>query len=103
VPLIVSVPSGEFPGICRREIFAKRIGLAVRALHRRPPTQKNDARCRKYLRSGEYSSSPGRRYVLQRDGCGNPNNFPRLLDLCRNRLENVAPGNLGTQRTDEEL
>jgi len=33
---------------------------------------------------------------------GNPNNFPRLLDLCRNRLENVRREIWGHRATDEE-
>jgi len=33
---------------------------------------------------------------------GNPNNFPRLLDLCRNRLEYVQKEIWGHSATDEE-
>jgi len=33
---------------------------------------------------------------------GNPNNFPRLLDLCRNRLEYVQKEIWGHGATDEE-
>ena len=33
---------------------------------------------------------------------GNPNNFPRLLDLCRNRLEYVQKEIWGHGVTDEE-
>jgi threonine synthase len=33
---------------------------------------------------------------------GNPNNFPRLLDLCRNRLEYVQKEIWGHGSTDEE-
>jgi threonine synthase len=33
---------------------------------------------------------------------GNPNNFPRLLDLCRNRIEYVRKEISGEYATDEE-
>jgi threonine synthase len=55
-----------------------------------------------YLRSGEYHPRPAIATYSNAMDVGNPNNFPRLLDLCRNRLENVRKEIWGHRATDEE-
>ena len=98
VPLIVSVPSGNF-GNLTAGIFAKRIGLPVAKFV--ASTNVNDV-VPEYLRTGEFRARPATRTFSNAMDVGNPNNFPRLLDLCRNRLEYVQREVWGHSATDEE-
>jgi len=98
VPLIVSVPSGNF-GNLTAGIFAKRIGLPVARFI--ASTNANDV-VPQYLLSGEFRARPGIATISNAMDVGNPNNFPRLLDLCRNRLEYVQKEIWGHGATDEE-
>jgi threonine synthase len=98
VPLIVSVPSGNF-GNLTAGIFAKRIGLPVARFV--ASTNANDAvPC--YLRAGEFHPRPAIQTLSNAMDVGNPNNFPRLLDLCRNRLASVQREIWGHSASDEE-
>ena len=98
VPLIVSVPSGNF-GNLTAGIFAKRIGLPVSKFI--ASTNVNDV-VPQYLRSGRFCPRPATAtYSNAMDVC-NPNNFPRLLDLCRGRLEYVQKEIWGHAATDQE-
>jgi threonine synthase len=98
VPLIVSVPSGNF-GNLTAGIFAKRIGLPVAKYV--ASTNANDV-VPEYLRSGEFRPRAAHATYSNAMDVGNPNNFPRLLDLCRNRLEYVQKEIWGHGATDEE-
>jgi threonine synthase len=98
VPLIVSVPSGNF-GNLTAGIFAKRIGLPVARFI--ASTNANDV-VPEYLRSGEFCPRAATPTYSNAMDVGNPNNFPRLLDLCRNRLEYVQREIWGHGATDEE-
>jgi threonine synthase len=98
VPLIVSVPSGNF-GNLTAGIFAKRIGLPV-AMYI-ASTNANDV-VPEYLRTGEFHPRAAQATYSNAMDVGNPNNFPRLLDLCRNRLEYVQKEIWGHGATDEE-
>ncbi len=98
VPLIVSVPSGNF-GNLTAGLFAKRIGLPVAKFV--ASTNVNDV-VLEYLRTGEFHPRPAKPTYSNAMDVGNPNNFPRLLDLCRNRLENVRKEIWGHRATDEE-
>jgi threonine synthase len=98
VPLIVSVPSGNF-GNLTAGIFAKRIGLPVAKYV--ASTNANDV-VPEYLRSGEFHPRAAQATYSNAMDVGNPNNFPRLLDLCRNRLEYVQKEIWGHGATDEE-
>jgi len=98
VPLIVSVPSGNF-GNLTAGIFAKRIGLPVARFI--ASTNANDA-VPEYLKSGEYRPHAAVATISNAMDVGNPNNFPRLLDLCRNRLEYVQKEIWGHGASDEE-
>jgi len=98
MPLIVSVPSGNF-GNLTAGIFAKRIGLPVAKFV--VSTNVNDV-VPQYLRSGEFHPRPATATFSNAMDVGNPNNFPRLLDLCRNRLEYVQKEIWGHSATDEE-
>ncbi len=98
VPLIVSVPSGNF-GNLTAGIFAKRIGLPVTRFV--ASTNANDV-VREYLRSGEFRPRAATPTYSNAMDVGNPNNFPRLLDLCRNRLEYVQKEIWSHRATDEQ-
>ena len=98
VPLIVSVPSGNF-GNLTAGIFAKRIGLPVAKFI--ASTNANDV-VPQYLRSGKFCPRAATATYSNAMDVGNPNNFPRLLDLCRGRLEYVQKEIWGHAATDEE-
>jgi threonine synthase len=98
VPLVVSVPSGNF-GNLTAGIFAKRIGLPVSRFI--AATNANDA-IPQYLHTGKYEPHQAVATYSNAMDVGNPNNFPRLLDLCRNRLENVQREIWGHSASDED-
>lgn len=98
VPLIVSVPSGNF-GNLTAGLFAKRIGLPVARFV--ASTNANDV-VPEYLRTGKFHPRPAKPTYSNAMDVGSPNNFPRLLDLCRNRLEYVQKEIWGHGATDEE-
>jgi len=98
VPLVVSVPSGNF-GNLTAGIFAKRIGLPVAKYV--AATNVNDV-VPEYLRTGEFRPRAAQATFSNAMDVGNPNNFPRLLDLCRNRLEYAQKEIWGHGATDEE-
>ena len=98
VPLIVSVPSGNF-GNLTAGIFAKRIGLPVARFI--ASTNANDI-VPQYLRTGEFHPRQATPTYSNAMDVGSPNNFPRLLDLCRNRLELLQREIWGHSTTDDE-
>src|SRR5215472_3282868 len=97
-PLVVAVPSGNF-GNLTAGLFAKRIGLPVAKFV--AATNANDV-VPQYLFSGKYEPRPATATYSNAMDVGNPNNFPRLLDLCRGRLEYVRKEIWGHGATDEE-
>ena len=97
-PLVVAVPSGNF-GNLTAGIFAKRIGLPVARFV--AATNANDA-VPQYLLSGRYQPRAAKATYSNAMDVGNPNNFPRLLDLCRGRLEYVRREIWGHGASDEE-
>ena len=98
VPVVVSVPSGNF-GNLTAGIFAKRIGVPVARFV--AATNANDV-VPEYLRSGEFHPRPARQTLSNAMDVGNPNNFPRLLDLCGGRFEDVRREIWGHAATDDE-
>jgi len=98
VPLIVSVPSGNF-GNLTAGIFAKRIGLPVARFI--ASTNANDV-VPQYLRTGEFHPRQATPTYSNAMDVGSPNNFPRLLDLYRNRLELLQREIWGHSATDDE-
>jgi len=98
VPLIVSVPSGNF-GNLTAGIFAKRIGLPVAKYV--ASTNANDV-VPEYLQTGEFHPRAAKATYSNAMDVGNPNNFPRLLDLCRGRLEYLQKEIWGHGATDQE-
>jgi threonine synthase len=55
-----------------------------------------------YLRTGEFCPRAAKPTLSNAMDVGSPNNFPRLLDLCRNRLEYVQREIWGHGATDED-
>jgi threonine synthase len=98
VPLVVAVPSGNF-GNLTAGIFAKRVGVPVARFI--AATNANDV-VPQYLFSGEYRPRSAIRTYSNAMDVGNPNNFPRLLDLCRHRIENVRKEIWGHGANDQE-
>ena len=98
LPLVVSVPSGNF-GNLTAGMFAKRIGVPLARFV--AATNANDV-VPEYLRSGEFHPRPARQTLSNAMDVGNPNNFPRLLDLCGGRFENVRREIWGHAATDGE-
>jgi len=98
VPLVVSVPSGNF-GNLTAGILAKRIGLPVEIFV--ASTNANDV-VPEYLRSGEFRPRPALQTLSNAMDVGNPNNFPRLLDLCGGRIEYVRREIWGHAANDEQ-
>ena len=98
VPLVVSVPSGNF-GNLTAGIFAKRIGLPVAKFV--AATNVNDV-VPQYLQTGEFRPRPAMATLSNAMDVGNPSNFPRLLDLCRGKLEYLKKEIWGHRATDEE-
>jgi threonine synthase len=98
VPLVVSVPSGNF-GNLTAGMFAKRIGLPVAKFV--ASTNVNDS-VPEYLRTGKFHARAAQATYSNAMDVGNPNNFPRLLDLFRNRLEYMRKEIWGHGATDEE-
>ncbi|HKF24420.1 MAG TPA: threonine synthase [Candidatus Acidoferrum sp.] len=96
--LVVAVPSGNF-GNLTAGLFAKRIGLPVARFV--AATNANDV-VPQYLLSGRYEPRPATATYSNAMDVGNPNNFPRLLDLCRGRLEYVRREIWGHAASDEE-
>jgi threonine synthase len=92
------VPSGNF-GNLTAGIFAKRIGLPVTRFV--ASTNANDV-VPEYLRTGQFCPRAAKATLSNAMDVGSPNNFPRLLDLCRNRLEYVQREIWGHGVTDEE-
>jgi threonine synthase len=98
VPLIVAVPSGNF-GNLTAGLFAKRIGLPVAQFI--AATNANDV-VPQYLLTGNYTPRAAQATYSNAMDVGNPNNFPRLLDLCRGRIENIRREIWGHGVTDAE-
>jgi threonine synthase len=97
-PLVVAVPSGNF-GNLTAGLFAKRIGLPVAKFV--AATNANDV-VPQYLLSGKYEPRAAQATYSNAMDVGNPNNFPRLLDLCRGRLEYVRREIWGHGASDAE-
>jgi len=55
-----------------------------------------------YLRTGEFRPRSAQATYSNAMDVGSPNNFPRLLDLCRNRLEYVQKEIWGHGATNDE-
>lgn len=77
LPVIVSVPSGNF-GNLTAGLIAQRMGLPIR--HFIAATNANDI-VPEYLQSGKYHPKLSIRTLSNAMDVGNPSNFARLLDL----------------------
>ena len=99
VPLIVSVPSGNF-GNLTAGIFAKRIGLPVTSSW---PRQMRTMSCRNICASGEFRPRPATADNIRTPWTSATRTiFRGLLDLCRGRIGIRATRNLGPRRDGRE-
>ena len=98
VPLVVSVPSGNF-GNLTAGVLAKRIGMPFARFI--ASTNINDV-VPEYLRTGKFQPRAAKPTFSNAMDVGNPNNLPRLLDLCAGDLEGVRREVWGHSATDEE-
>src|SRR3984893_18427894 len=85
VPLIVSVPSGNF-GNLTAGLFAKRIGFPV---SRFVAATNTNGVVPEFLRSGNLNSRASRYTVSNAMDVGNPSNFARIIDLYDNDLQAI--------------
>src|SRR5713101_1554415 len=98
VPLIVSVPSGNF-GNLTAGIFAKRIGLPVARFV--ASTNANDV-VPEYLRTGEFHPRAAKPTFSNAVEGGNQKHVARVLELYCNRLKYVQKEIWGHGATDGE-
>jgi len=97
VPLIVSVPSGNF-GNLTAGLFAKRIGLQL--LNLLPPRTRMTW-CPS-IAQREFNPRPAQATYSNAMDVGNPNNFSALAGFVRGRLEYVRKEIWGHGATDAE-
>jgi len=97
VPLIVSVPSGNFGNLT-----AESSPSASACQWQDTWPQQTQRRSAGISADGEFHPRAAQATYSNAMDVGNPNNFPRLLDLCRNRLEYVQKEIWGHGATDEE-
>lgn len=97
-PLVFSVPSGNF-GNLTAGLMAKKMGLPIHSFV--AATNINNTIPR-YLESGEFDPKPSQKTISNAMDVGNPNNFPRILDLHNNDFEKVKENLWGTYFGDEE-
>ena len=77
LPLIISVPSGNF-GNLTAGLFAKKMGLPVKKYI--AATNANDIFPR-YLETGKFEAKPSVKTLSNAMDVGNPSNFARIFDL----------------------
>jgi threonine synthase len=97
-PVVISVPSGNF-GNLTAAVVAKKMGLPVE--HFIAATNANDI-VPNYLKSGNYEPRPSVSTVANAMDVGDPNNFPRLLELYGS-YEAISADISGYSYTDEEV
>lgn len=97
-PLVFSVPSGNF-GNLTAGIFAKRMGLPV--AHFVAGTNANDI-FPQYLQTGVFTPRPSTATISNAMDVGNPNNFPRIVDLYGDDLSAIRGDIFGARFSDAE-
>jgi threonine synthase len=98
VPVVVSVPSGNF-GNLTAGLYAKRTGLAASQFI--AATNINDV-VPEFLRSGTFRPRPSQQTLSSAMDVGNPSNFARLADLYENDIGAMRRDLWGCGFTDEE-
>ena len=98
LPIIVSVPSGNFGNICAG-ILAKKLGLPIE--HFVASTNENDTVPR-FMTTGAYSPKPSKATLSNAMDVGNPSNFIRIQELYQHDLTAFKNDFSSYQFSDEE-
>jgi threonine synthase len=98
LPLVVSVPSGNF-GNLTAGIIAKRMGAPISRFI--ASTNRNDA-VPKYLRTGNFKPRPSVATISNAMDVGNPSNFLRMLELYDNDVLKMREEICGLSFSDSQ-
>jgi len=98
LPLIISVPSGNF-GNLTAGLIGKRMGLPVNKFI--ASTNINEVVVG-YLKTGVFSPAPSKKTISNAMDVGNPSNFARILDLYGNDVNEIRKDISGFSFSDEE-
>lgn len=96
--LVVSVPSGNF-GNLTAGLFAWKMGLPIKKFV--TATNINDTIPR-FLETGEYDPHPTKQTISNAMDVGQPNNFPRIMELFSGDREELKQMVVGYSFTDEQ-
>lgn len=98
LPLVFSVPSGNFGNLCAG-LLAKRMGLPVS--HFVAATNVNDV-VPEYLSTGNFIPRASIHTLSNAMDVGNPSNFARMLDLYDHSIEKMRKEIFGASFTDQQ-
>lgn len=98
VPLVVSVPSGNF-GNLTAGIIAKKMGAPIAKFV--AATNSNDV-MPEYLRTGFFNPKPSVSTISNAMDVGNPSNFSRMLALYGNEIAEMRKDICGASFSDDE-
>ena len=98
LPLIISVPSGNF-GNLTAGLIGKRMGLPVDKFI--ASTNINDI-VPSYLKTGNFIPRSSKKTISNAMDVGNPSNFARILDFYDNDINRIKKDISGFSFTDEE-
>lgn len=97
--IAVSVPSGNLGNITSG-LLAKKTGLAIDTFI--AASNKNNI-VPSFLKSGKYQPHPTELTIANAMDVGDPNNFPRLLELYKNNIEQIQQEISGYHYSDKEI
>lgn len=98
LPIVFSIPSGNF-GNLTAGIMAKRMGLQIEKFV--AATNANDV-FPTYLETGAFLPTPSKPTISNAMDVGNPNNFPRIIDMYNNNLLDLKKDVWSKSFSDEE-
>lgn len=97
-PVVFSVPSGNF-GNLTAGLIAKKMGLPI---HQFIAATNINNTIPRYLENGRFEPKSSQKTVSNAMDVGNPNNFPRILDLHEGSYKRVTENLWGAYFKDEE-
>ncbi len=98
-PIVVSVPSGNLGNITSG-LLAKKTGLPIDTFI--AASNKNNI-VPSFLKSGKYEPHHTELTIANAMDVGDPNNFPRLIELFENNIELIQKEIAGYHYTDNEI
>jgi threonine synthase len=99
LPLVVSVPSGNFGNLCGG-LIAKQMGLPITKFI--ASTNINDV-VPEYLDSGVFTPRPSTKTIANAMDVGNPSNFARLNEFYAGDVNQMREDIVGKRYTDDEV